>query len=605
MPSLFSIDPQWAGQNQGGQGLDFSSNIASPTQDMATANSPGYGAPPVSQPQSQGMGFMDWVGKIGDIMQSTGAGLQGRPDPVMARRNQESEMQMRQQQMKQQQEAAKLHQAQLGIALLDHAQKLREKDLTPEQQDAYAQQLSKFTIDAGLSPVHPNSWKQMLASPDLISKFKDNFPELTDHTPPEMQKQIALKLAKGQDVTSEIDRINKAKNERLSKTGLGILVDGLRNLQSRNIDLSTSSEETIRAYVPPEMMDAIDANPAAQKRFTQILGGFGITPNAAKEKGMEAAAASEAGTLKSKNTLAMEKFGKPFDRTTEGERRVLSMMTNLGQDVKGLDETVDWSNPANQTREFIQKKKDEALNKTQARTVNTITLAESGKLAAKAGGPISPDKMSNYVDITGKTPQGDSQFQSAKDVTPDNLRKSGYRYLPEERLRGFHSSQIALQQVDRLEKMGEQLYKNVGKGENLANALKLKGNAILGDAGVRAFEALIMETLPTNALASGLTPGRVGEAIIEHIEKPIMPNMTDTYDSFKSKIRNMKQRFKNNMDVHFGLGISPHLIEGAAEAQAGQGGAPSSTAPAVGKVQKGYRFKGGDPSKQENWEKVQ
>jgi hypothetical protein len=34
----------------------------------------------------------------------------------------------------------------------------------------------------------------------------------------------------------------------------------------------------------------------------------------------------------------------------------------------------------------------------------------------------------------------------------------------------------------------------------------------------------------------------------------------------------------------------------------GQGGAPK--APAVGDVMDGYRFKGGDPAKPENWEKV-
>lgn len=112
MPQIFSVaDPTLDPNLQIDPNL-FRSQIATPTQDMATANSPGYGAAPMSQ-QPRGMGFMDWVGKIGDIMQSTGAGLQGRPDPIVHRRAVESEIQNRQQQLqlqKQQIEMAKQRQ---------------------------------------------------------------------------------------------------------------------------------------------------------------------------------------------------------------------------------------------------------------------------------------------------------------------------------------------------------------------------------------------------------------------------------------------------------------------------------------------------------------
>ena len=79
MSSLFSIDPEWLKQHRGGgASLDFTSRIGTPIDSMATAQSPGAGVAPVSQqgsmgftpadPPKKGFGFMDFVGKLGDVM---------------------------------------------------------------------------------------------------------------------------------------------------------------------------------------------------------------------------------------------------------------------------------------------------------------------------------------------------------------------------------------------------------------------------------------------------------------------------------------------------------------------------------------------------------
>lgn len=124
MPSLFSIDPELL-KALGGQGtpLDFTSQIGTPLESMATSQSVA-GAAPVSQQGSmgfttaeqpkRGFSFQDFASKLVDAMEGAGAVLQGRPNPVPARKNMESQMQARQEHLnlqKQQMELAKQREA--------------------------------------------------------------------------------------------------------------------------------------------------------------------------------------------------------------------------------------------------------------------------------------------------------------------------------------------------------------------------------------------------------------------------------------------------------------------------------------------------------------
>lgn len=68
------------------------------------------------------------------------------------------------------------------------------------------------------------------------------------------------------------------------------------------------------------------------------------------------------------------------------------------------------------------------------------------------------------------------------------------------------------------------------------------------------------------------------------------PTEKDIRDAITTEVR-------NELESEFGVG----LFKG----QGGRGSTPSTkTPPAVGTVMEGYKFKGGDPSKQENWEKI-
>lgn len=178
----------------------------------------------------------------------------------------------------------------------------------------------------------------------------------------------------------------------------------------------------------------------------------------------------------------------------------------------------------------------------------------------RTNAPVTPDKMNNYVTLTGQSPTNDPRIKDPSDASPVNLGKAGYRYLPESRLKPFQSGLQALTQIERIEAAGKKLFQGVGKGQNMLNAANLKAQQFLGDPDVREFNTLVLETMPTLALQSGLSAGRVGDQIIENIEKPMMPNNTDTIESFNRKIAVLKQRVHNNVKVSYGLGVPAHLV---------------------------------------------
>lgn len=193
--------------------------------------------------------------------------------------------------------------------------------------------------------------------------------------------------------------------------------------------------------------------------------------------------------------------------------------------------------------------------------------------------PVPGKDLTNFVDIRGRSP-----LELTRDITqltPAKLAESGFRYLPEIRKRAFDASLIGLTQLRRIREQGLTLFAGIQPGQNLINYAKLKGKAFLADPAVRAFEALVNETLPTSAIASGLTPGRLGTQIIERIERPVMPDLSESWASLDIKLKVIEQRMRNNLAVHFGLGIPADLVGGMelGGQPGGQGGQPGPTEP--------------------------
>jgi hypothetical protein len=104
------------------------------------------------------------------------------------------------------------------------------------------------------------------------------------------------------------------------------------------------------------------------------------------------------------------------------------------------------------------------------------------------------------------------------------------------------------------------------------------------------------------------------------ILKPFIPSPTDTAEAATTKLLRLKQEYQNanaEIEVEFG-GDSGYAPMGGGSRAASAPAKPAAparpnaqtaqrqpAAPKVGEVRKGYRFKGGDPSKPSSWVKVQ
>lgn len=108
-----------------------------------------------AMPTSTGPGWADVVGKIGDLLQSTGAGLLGHPDPVAARRHQEEQIQ--------------LQRAQIGAAVFNHIIDQADKSLTSDQINTLAPLYSNVLKGAGMN-----------TTPEAIGKLLNNTGQLQD-----------------------------------------------------------------------------------------------------------------------------------------------------------------------------------------------------------------------------------------------------------------------------------------------------------------------------------------------------------------------------------------------------------------------------------------
>lgn len=186
--------------------------------------------------------------------------------------------------------------------------------------------------------------------------------------------------------------------------------------------------------------------------------------------------------------------------------------------------------------------------------------------------PIEPKQVINWMDQNGQTPANDPKFTNPASMTPKALGDSGYRYFSDLNVaRAYRQSMQALTQLKRIDKDVEELYSGVSPGMNIANALALKVKRGMGDARALQLRRTILETLPTMALAEGMTAGRIGEAILGEFELPQFPTDQDSYDSAKTAVKTLQQRLGNNINVFRGTGINPALVrEATGLAETGQ-----------------------------------
>jgi hypothetical protein len=199
-------------------------------------------------------------------------------------------------------------------------------------------------------------------------------------------------------------------------------------------------------------------------------------------------------------------------------------------------------------------------------------------------GPVDPKTVLNWMDQNGRTPDNDPRFAEPLSRSPRNLSNAGYILFGDTQVaRAYRQSFQALTQLKRIDNDVERLYKGVDYGTNIANALALKVRRGMGEPDALQLRRTILETLPTMALAEGMTAGRVGEAILGEFELPQFPTDRDTYASAKRAIQTLQQRLANNIRVFRGVGIAPSLVQHA-EKLAVEGQEPGGAAQGKPKI---------------------
>lgn len=373
----------------------------------------------------------------------------------------------------------------------------------------------------------------------------------TVHEQNQALETFKVMLGLAQEGYLNVDKVAPALAASAQKSGLNVTEENVREMfsQTGNTTLAlTNFQQQLNSGMPRNQaaLDTLTKFPAS-KTVVQLFGTEAIKGPEAKGEAITPSA----------NVFAIRLFGKPMNALTPEEKQRAAkadqIFKEVGPDIatillgKGIYEPGPKDIEA--ARQQARKEKPDLA----AQVAGAVTMAQ---VTAKQNAPLGSKELTQMVNLQGQSPLS----IPGQELSPKALRASGFRYLPEDRIKSFQSGLIALTQINRLEKMGLPLFRGIKPGENLGNALALNGKKVLGEANVRGFEALVLETLPSNAIASGLTPGRIGERLIETIEKPIMPNLTDTEASFKQKISILKQRLKNNTEVHFGLGIKADLV---------------------------------------------
>ena len=173
------------------------------------------------------------------------------------------------------------------------------------------------------------------------------------------------------------------------------------------------------------------------------------------------------------------------------------------------------------------------------------------------------------------------------------------------------AANTAINHMDTLAKYGADLNNS---DVRIANAAKQGITAALGGSAPTSFDALrhiVGQEVVKAVVANGGTMKEREEAASAFNRANSPAQLTDVIKGYQEilggRLVNTKLRYENDTGLKdFDAKLAPatrKAISGGAATPAAAATTPKA-APASGAIQDGYRFKGGDPAKASNWEKV-
>lgn len=486
----------------------------------------------------------DWgaiISKVGQAITAGGAGFAGNPNYLETVKRTELAQQEEQRRAEENQQHFQLQRMQMLPQAMQIAQWAAD-NLDADQKEAFAPQLDKIFQGTGFN-FGQDFTKSLLTNANKLDQFNTLAPHLSA-----LPDKIKLTLQ------AAVNK-NPANTEKILQAATDDLA----------IQLHTSGQD-IPKSISMHVSDPIKA---------QIGMPTSKTLQTAQDEAVKGSKPDSA------DLMTTRMFGVPWKDASPEQKQRASMAVDAFKNIDAPTRTVLMGRGIFEpTAQDIASASKEA---NQQKVTNQITVINA-KEAAAAGRPVSDEKISEWTDINGRTPLQDAQFKTAGERTADKLIAAGYGPVPRERRTQLNAANTALVDLGTIEKQGTALFKGVKPGDNLGNALKLRGQQVLGEEGARNFERVLLRALPTNAIATGLTPGSFRGVKILEMEKAIMPNLTDTEASFKQAVQESRRRLEVNRRVAFGAGVSEaELLGGAGAAEAPTSGGPVIRYDATGK----------------------
>lgn len=125
-----------------------------------------------------------------------------------------------------------------------------------------------------------------------------------------------------------------------------------------------------------------------------------------------------------------------------------------------------------------------------------------------------------------------------------------------------------------------------------------------GETGGRIFKSMLDLEEKANITPEDTAAGINAKLNLIDNAGNLMMRWGDMADDYVSKHGKLDSGFDKELRSEIGKARIPNAVPGAEKTES-KAAAPAAGGPAVGAVDSGYKFKGGDPKKKENWEKVQ
>lgn len=594
---------------QGGGDESLGLAMPAPVTDrstMATDAAP-IAAAPQQQPTS-GLGLADYKSargnddaeylkslptaqKIGLLLQSYQAGVEGRPNPF-------------QQVLEQKRKREVEFRAEIGttIQTIKSGVELVKSMPPGKERDALIEQVVR---SAGVNgPVIKNA---------LMAAGTDNEKALTDIVSV-IENPHARELL--------ITTASKAADPRKEALKLISDSDFMKRLEQR-ADQTTLPVVTTKMSVISRAMEKAGKKNAAGDVSFSMADLQGQNKKLPKEFQLSDA---ELGTI-NRNQAAMIPYGLKTDKTAQAEQEAIdkrgpqSDMGKLADDLKNgrITKTeYDKAVAAKDNKVIIQNQQIEKGKVAATATDVVLTKDAIDDAAARYGidGTLPPN--------LGRGAQGSANHAKIINRAAEIARENGDTG-EEARLRQIanKANTGALAQLTKQEQAIGAFEKNATKNADiaLANSAKVDRTGapvvnrwllagmkeIAGDKDVATFHQANDTFISEYAKIMSGSMGNTAVSDSLRREAQSLLSTAQTPDQYKAVIVQMKQEMGNRMKsfAEQKTELANSMRGTKAEKPAAASAAPASGVPQVGEVRQGYRFKGGDPSKQSSWEKVQ